>query len=289
MATTHTNLTVGKTYAVTSASGCTVTLANGVQLTLEAGQDYFTPDTPDVVISDDDATLVLLFNHAPGRRGSGGSVAIDPSPTQGSTNAVSSGGVYTALQGKQDTLTAGDGIALTDDTIAVDASGAVAADDTLPVSGETVAAALEGYLPLAAGVAPEVKGNVTFSGTSVFSDVSAATFTGGVLKFDNVGSLHKSANSLSIYKFGIVTAFVLTAANKSMLICPSCICFGKTDFGSNVADADIYGDYSQTIVGSTSKTTKVQGTSINLKIGMDSIVLNAADLLKLRQILDNAN
>lgn len=98
MATTHTNLTVGKTYAVTSANGCTVTLANGVQLTLEAGQDYFTPNTPNVVISDDDATLTLLFNHAPGRRGSGGSVTIDPAPTQGSDNAVSSGGVYTALR-----------------------------------------------------------------------------------------------------------------------------------------------------------------------------------------------
>lgn len=83
---------------MTSASGCTVTLANGVQLTLAAGQDYFTPDTPDVVISDDNATLVLLFNHAPGRRGSGGSVTIDPAPTQGSDNAVSSGGVYTALR-----------------------------------------------------------------------------------------------------------------------------------------------------------------------------------------------
>ena len=98
MATTHTNLTVGKTYAVTSASGCTVTLANGVEVTLQAGQDYFTPDTPEVVISDDDATLVLLFNHAPGRRGSGGYVTIDPAPTQGSENAVSSGGVYTALR-----------------------------------------------------------------------------------------------------------------------------------------------------------------------------------------------
>lgn len=98
MATTHTNLTVGKSYAVTSANGCTVTLANGVQLTLEAGQDYFTPNTPNVVISDDDATLTLLFNHAPGRRGSGGSVTIDPAPTQGSENAVSSGGVYTALR-----------------------------------------------------------------------------------------------------------------------------------------------------------------------------------------------
>lgn len=32
------------------------------------------------------------------------SITVDPTPTSGSTNAVSSGGVYTALEGKQDTL-----------------------------------------------------------------------------------------------------------------------------------------------------------------------------------------
>lgn len=98
MATVHTNLTVGKTYAVTSANGCTVTLANGVEVELQAGQDYFTPDTPEVTVSDDTATVVQVFNHAPARRGGGGSVTIDPAPTQGSDNAVSSGGVYTALR-----------------------------------------------------------------------------------------------------------------------------------------------------------------------------------------------
>lgn len=37
--------------------------------------------------------------------GGGGAIDVDPTPTQGSTNAVSSGGVYTALSGKQSTLT----------------------------------------------------------------------------------------------------------------------------------------------------------------------------------------
>ncbi len=37
--------------------------------------------------------------------GGGGGGTIDPVPTEGSANAVASGGVYTALQGKQDTLT----------------------------------------------------------------------------------------------------------------------------------------------------------------------------------------
>ena len=98
MATLHRDLTVGKTYVVTSANGCTVTLANGVQIELQAGQDYFTPDTPDVTVSDNTATVVQTFNHAPGRRGSGGDITVDPAPTQGSENAVSSGGVYTALR-----------------------------------------------------------------------------------------------------------------------------------------------------------------------------------------------
>ena len=42
------------------------------------------------------------FSDAPfegGSGGVGGSITIDPTPTQGSSNAVSSGGVYTALQG----------------------------------------------------------------------------------------------------------------------------------------------------------------------------------------------
>ena len=39
------------------------------------------------------------------KKGGGGSITIDTNPTEGSANAVSSGGVYTALSGKQATLT----------------------------------------------------------------------------------------------------------------------------------------------------------------------------------------
>lgn len=39
------------------------------------------------------------FECGSGGSGGGGSITIDPTPTQGSSNAVSSGGVYTALQG----------------------------------------------------------------------------------------------------------------------------------------------------------------------------------------------
>jgi lysophospholipase L1-like esterase len=44
-------------------------------------------------------------------------LTFDSSPTNNSTNPVTSGGVYTALDGKQNTLTAGDNISISSDTI----------------------------------------------------------------------------------------------------------------------------------------------------------------------------
>lgn len=44
-------------------------------------------------------------------------LTFDTTPTQNSTNPVTSGGVYSALQGKQDTLTAGEGISIDDGVI----------------------------------------------------------------------------------------------------------------------------------------------------------------------------
>lgn len=43
--------------------------------------------------------VLLELKEAIEQGGSGGSITIDPTPTQGSSNAVSSGGVYAALQG----------------------------------------------------------------------------------------------------------------------------------------------------------------------------------------------
>ena len=47
-------------------------------------------------------------------------INMDSTPTSSSTNTVTSGGVYTALNGKQNTLTAGTGIDITSNTISVD-------------------------------------------------------------------------------------------------------------------------------------------------------------------------
>lgn len=102
MATTHTNLTVGKSYAVTSPNDCTVTDGDGVQVCEVKGgtQGFFVAQTTEATLSDNNARLTLVFKGAPalGGNGGGGSVTIDPAPTQGSDNAVSSGGVYTALR-----------------------------------------------------------------------------------------------------------------------------------------------------------------------------------------------
>lgn len=46
-----------------------------------------------------------------------GGIVLDQTPTQNSTNAVESGGVYTALQGKQDAITAGTGLEFSGDTL----------------------------------------------------------------------------------------------------------------------------------------------------------------------------
>lgn len=46
-------------------------------------------------------------------------LVFDSTPASGSTNPVTSGGIYTALQGKQNTLTAGAGISIENGVISV--------------------------------------------------------------------------------------------------------------------------------------------------------------------------
>lgn len=97
-------LTVGKTYTVTTASECAVTDSNGLVLcTASAGeQKAFVATTSTISFSDDSATVTAVFKGAPALGGSGGSgggasITFDTAPTADSTNAVTSGGVYTAL------------------------------------------------------------------------------------------------------------------------------------------------------------------------------------------------
>ncbi|MCQ2439367.1 MAG: hypothetical protein MJ074_06370 [Oscillospiraceae bacterium] len=102
-------LNVGHTYALSTASGCTVTDADGVQVTAVAAgtQGVFNPPTPKITISDENAKVIPFVDAPAFFAGPGGgiSITIDPNPTQGSGNAVSSGGVFLALAGKQDALT----------------------------------------------------------------------------------------------------------------------------------------------------------------------------------------
>lgn len=60
------NTNAGKTYTVVSASGCTVTTADGTQIKeIAAGQDYFTAISGVTVISDDAAVVQEVFKGAP--------------------------------------------------------------------------------------------------------------------------------------------------------------------------------------------------------------------------------
>ena len=100
MAKTLTNLSVGKTYAVTTPNGCTVTDANGYTVKqIEAGkQGFFTAQTPQVELSDDDAVCTLTFNRAPaedGGNGGGGASAPTPEPLPAS-GGLKHGHVYLA-------------------------------------------------------------------------------------------------------------------------------------------------------------------------------------------------
>lgn len=61
-------------------------------------------------------------------------ITVDSTPTSGSTNAVMSGGVYTALNNKQNKLTAGDGINITNNTISV----GLTAGDGIDITNNTI-------------------------------------------------------------------------------------------------------------------------------------------------------
>ena len=86
--------------------------------------------------------------------GGGGGGTIDPVPTEDSPNAVSSGGVYDALEGKQDTLTF-DATPTQDSTNPVESGGVYSAIATLnsQVTGKQNKITTTGYRQLPIGAA----------------------------------------------------------------------------------------------------------------------------------------
>lgn len=92
MATTHTNLTVGKSYAVTSPNDCTVTDGDGVQVCEVKGgtQGFFVAQTTEATLSDNNARLTLVFKGAPalGGNGDGGAQAAAASAEAASGSAA---------------------------------------------------------------------------------------------------------------------------------------------------------------------------------------------------------
>ncbi len=86
--------------------------------------------------------------------GGGGGVTIDPTPTSGSQNAVSSGGVYDALALKQDNLTF---------------DNSPTPNSNNPVKSNGVYVALDGKFEKAGGT---ITGNVTFNGSIILNDLA---------------------------------------------------------------------------------------------------------------------
>ena len=144
----------------------------------------------------------------------GGIFSVDPSPTQGSTNPVASGGVYDAIQalGKQlqdMMLTAGDGISITDTSNQTHTITAVAA----PRGGLTVAAtgigvnlADGGDFP--SGLEIKVPGNLGIkidSGIRVTRD-GVSVRNGDGLAFDNGDRLIVDDTVLRTNKEQTITA-----------------------------------------------------------------------------------
>lgn len=97
-------VTPKKWYVVSGAAGATVSKPDGTVIATvpTGGQAAFMATTSSVVTSDDLVEVVeSVFKVAPALGGSGGSggvsITFDTVPTAGSTNAVTSGGIYTAL------------------------------------------------------------------------------------------------------------------------------------------------------------------------------------------------
>lgn len=89
----------GKIYAVTCASGCTITDNKGRTLgECEAGKQTLVVATSDKLMTSADALVTATFNAAPAiGAGGGATITFDAAPTKNSLNAVTSGGIYNAL------------------------------------------------------------------------------------------------------------------------------------------------------------------------------------------------
>lgn len=95
-------LVKGSWYTVTTASTCTITDANGTTLgTAEAGKQFSFQATTELITFSDDSATVLAnpkqASVAAGNSSGGTTIQFDTKPTSGSTNAVTSGGLYNIL------------------------------------------------------------------------------------------------------------------------------------------------------------------------------------------------
>ena len=89
--------TPGKTYSVHTSSGCTIIDPDGWSKTIEAPDGYFTAHSSEVTIDGDDEADVREVVGGSAPSGGGAKIKFDTAPKSGSTNAVTSGGLYSIL------------------------------------------------------------------------------------------------------------------------------------------------------------------------------------------------
>ena len=125
-------------------------------------------------------------------------VSTEGEIASGITGFVSGGAVYTALAGKQDTLTAGSGISLTDDTIAVSGLTTSNLATDANIAKTQLASSVQDSLALADSAlqADSALNGANLTGASVTLDKLATT---DLSQFDNStsGFITKDVNNLA--------------------------------------------------------------------------------------------
>lgn len=164
--------------------------ANGVstlQTTVSGKQDQLTFDTTPISGSTNPVTSGGIYNALQNAQ-----VQTDAVPTEGSTKAVQSGGVYTALQGKQDKLTF----------------------DSAPTAGSTNPVTSEGIYNAVQGIGLEIPVLNPTSGNRIFT--ARCVKVGGMLMVSNNSSYRLSVEKADFSQIGSYSFYTATESAYSI-------------------------------------------------------------------------
>lgn len=141
-------------------------------------------------------------------------LTFDTTPTQNSTNPVTSGGVYSALQGKQNTLTAGEGISIDDGVIS--ATGTEIPDIPEPTSADAgkvlaVNSAGNGY-----ELVEQSGGTIEYMTDAEVDALFITSFAAA--SWEKIAEISESGNASSIFSVGDEKTIELTTGEQITLV-----------------------------------------------------------------------